>query len=106
MSEPDALCFTCGHSVATNLFANRLANGAPCPTCRDRLLDELPAPLPRLVVEDDAVQGAMSTAGEETVGSTTDSEPERIAANRARMHIVEPSPFDPSMDGEDDPIGA
>jgi hypothetical protein len=44
--EPDPLCFTCGLAFDGRHF-NRLKNGAVCPTCRDRLLDTLPAPLPR-----------------------------------------------------------
>ena len=46
MSDRNAVCFTCGHSVATNPFENRLEDGRACPTCRDRLLEEVSAALP------------------------------------------------------------
>ena len=46
MSDRHAVCFTCGHSVATNPFENRLEDGRACPTCRDRLLDEVAGALP------------------------------------------------------------
>lgn len=39
------VCFTCGLAY-DRLHFNRLRNGAVCPTCRDRLLDELPSILP------------------------------------------------------------
>lgn len=46
MSKNEPVCFTCGLVVASSPFANRLADGRACPTCRDRLLDEAPALLP------------------------------------------------------------
>jgi predicted Zn-ribbon and HTH transcriptional regulator len=39
------VCFTCGLAY-DRLHFNRLRNGAVCPTCRDRILDELPSLLP------------------------------------------------------------
>lgn len=45
-NQPDPVCFTCGLEY-DGQHLNRMRNGAVCPTCRDRLLDSLPAPLPR-----------------------------------------------------------
>ncbi len=39
------VCFTCGQHVDARRL-NRLPNGEPCPSCRDRLLEALPALLP------------------------------------------------------------
>lgn len=62
-AEPDPLCFTCGLAYDGRHF-NRLKNGAVCPTCRDRLLDSLPAPLPRRATSDEEQQvGAGVRAG-------------------------------------------
>lgn len=41
----DTLCFTCGLPFGSTRL-NHLANGEVCPSCRDRLLDALPAPFP------------------------------------------------------------
>ena len=61
--QPDPLCFTCGHACDGRHF-NRLKNGAICPTCRDRLLDSLPAPLPRRTkAEEEQQVGAGSSRG-------------------------------------------
>jgi hypothetical protein len=43
---PEPLCFTCGLPVGDPLRLNHLASGQVCPSCRDRLLDALPAPFP------------------------------------------------------------
>lgn len=62
-AEPDPLCFTCGLAYDGRHF-NRLKNGAVCPTCRDRLLDNLPAPLPRRATSDEDQQvGANARPG-------------------------------------------
>jgi len=45
-SESQSLCFTCGQETGDPPRLNRLENGLPCPTCRDRILAYLPAPLP------------------------------------------------------------
>jgi hypothetical protein len=42
------VCFTCGQPVAQEAEINQLPDGEPCPACRDRLLDQLPALLPNL----------------------------------------------------------
>lgn len=41
----ETLCFQCG-LPAGEMRLNHLPNGKVCPTCRDRLLDSLPAPFP------------------------------------------------------------
>jgi DNA-directed RNA polymerase subunit RPC12/RpoP len=41
------LCITCGIQVEETTQLNRLPNGQICPTCRERVLDSIPAPLPR-----------------------------------------------------------
>ena len=62
-AEPDPLCFTCGLAYDGRHF-NRLNNGAVCPTCRERMLDSLPAPLPRRVkVEEEQQVGTGASAG-------------------------------------------
>jgi len=45
-SESQSLCFTCGQDVGDPPRLNRLENGLPCPTCRDRILAYLPPALP------------------------------------------------------------
>lgn len=45
-SESQSLCFTCGQDVGEPPRLNRLENGLPCPTCRDRILAFLPPALP------------------------------------------------------------
>ncbi|MDF1799723.1 MAG: hypothetical protein P1V81_11140 [Planctomycetota bacterium] len=58
ISKDQSLCFTCGLDVGEPPRLNRLENGLPCPTCRDRILAYLPPALPgpgferRQVVED------------------------------------------------------
>ena len=44
--KPLSLCITCSHEVGEPPQLNRLPNGLPCPSCRDRILAFLPAPLP------------------------------------------------------------
>lgn len=46
MSEKQSTCITCGRDVGFPPQLNRLENGLPCPTCRDRVLDFLPPILP------------------------------------------------------------
>jgi DNA-directed RNA polymerase subunit RPC12/RpoP len=46
MSESQSLCFTCSQTVGDPPRLNRLENGLPCPTCRDRILAYLPPALP------------------------------------------------------------
>lgn len=56
------VCFTCGQPIGEPPRINELPDGEPCPTCRDRLLDSLPALLPSwapaLVAEDDGDEDA------------------------------------------------
>lgn len=40
------VCITCGLMAGDTLQLNRLPNGQTCPTCRDRVLDSIPAALP------------------------------------------------------------
>jgi hypothetical protein len=42
----ETLCFSCGLAVGVPPRLNRLQNGQVCPSCRDRVLDSLPAPFP------------------------------------------------------------
>lgn len=43
----DTICFTCGLAVQAPPRFNLLSSGEYCPTCRDRVLDAVPALLPR-----------------------------------------------------------
>lgn len=45
--DSDVVCFTCGLAVGKPLRVNTLPSGAPCPSCRDRVLEALPSLLPR-----------------------------------------------------------
>jgi hypothetical protein len=45
-SAPIPVCITCGLPTGVPAQLNRLSNGKLCPTCRDRVLDEIPAPFP------------------------------------------------------------
>jgi len=40
------LCFTCGLPFGDAARLNHLPSGQVCPSCRDRLLETLPAPFP------------------------------------------------------------
>ena len=71
-------------------FANRLANGEACPTCRERILDAAPAPLPRSVEEVEALGES-----ESPWGRGVEIEP----GSEASVWGTSPSDFD-------DPIGA
>jgi len=42
----DPVCIACGQPTGPRPRLNRLPDGRPCVSCRDRLLDELPAVLP------------------------------------------------------------
>jgi len=42
----DPVCFTCGESVGEPYRLNQLEDGRICPTCRDRVLAELPPLFP------------------------------------------------------------
>ena len=46
-TEAEILCFRCGQQLLDPPEVPTLPDGEPCPACRDRLLDLLPAPLPR-----------------------------------------------------------
>jgi hypothetical protein len=43
----DTLCFTCGQALQDPPRFNLLESGEYCPACRDRVLDAVPAVLPR-----------------------------------------------------------
>ncbi|MDP6538092.1 MAG: hypothetical protein QF410_00955 [Planctomycetota bacterium] len=45
-SDHDPRCFRCGQAAGASPRFHFLPNGAPCPACRDRLLESLPAALP------------------------------------------------------------
>ncbi len=40
------VCITCGLAVGSGTQLNRMNNGQVCPTCRERVLDAIPAALP------------------------------------------------------------
>lgn len=42
----DPVCIGCGQPTGPRPRLNQLPDGRTCPTCRDRLLDSLPAVLP------------------------------------------------------------
>jgi len=46
MSDRDPVCFTCGNSSAKESLGNRMADGRPCKTCFERILDAQPPLLP------------------------------------------------------------
>ena len=58
----ETLCFQCG-LPAGEMRLNHMPNGKVCPTCRDRLLDSLPAPFPTPVSRE--AEGAESGTEEE-----------------------------------------
>lgn len=43
----DTICITCGQALQDPPRFNLLESGEYCPTCRDRVLDAVPAVLPR-----------------------------------------------------------
>lgn len=57
MSEPS--CIQCGQPGGAQRL-NHLPNGLPCPVCRDRLLESLPAPFAGLGAEEEAEEPARS----------------------------------------------
>jgi hypothetical protein len=63
---PEPLCFTCGLPIGDPFRLNHLPGGQVCPSCRDRLLDSLPAPFPRRQHQPDpAAQGDPDLAYDE-----------------------------------------
>lgn len=42
----DPVCIACGQPTGPRPRLNRLSDGRICPSCRDRLLDDLPPILP------------------------------------------------------------
>ena len=52
----ETLCFTCGLPAGEPLRLNHLPNGSVCPTCRDRLLDSIPAPFPAPMARDGVIR--------------------------------------------------
>ena len=40
------VCIACGQATGPKPRLNRLPDGSPCPSCRDRLLETLPPVLP------------------------------------------------------------
>lgn len=81
-SARQPVCFTCGQPIGEPPRINELADGEPCPSCRDRLLDSLPPLLP-----------SWSPA------VTTDDEPVGLDAE-------EPRPHRPFEEGWEPPAGA
>ncbi|MAF65513.1 MAG: hypothetical protein CMJ84_07630 [Planctomycetes bacterium] len=45
-ADKEPRCFRCGQAAGGPPRFRFLPNGAPCPICRDRLLESLPAALP------------------------------------------------------------
>jgi len=79
MSEPrDTVCFTCGQPAGDFPRLNCLPGGQVCPTCRDRLLESLPACLPSESEETELGEGTASielleldSGGDEPDGETS-----------------------------------
>jgi hypothetical protein len=46
MSDREPVCITCGHSTATDTIGNKMADGTPCSSCFERVLDAQPPLLP------------------------------------------------------------
>ena len=46
MDPKEPTCFTCGLTLSDPPRLNRMEDGSTCPTCRDRLLEELPGVFP------------------------------------------------------------
>lgn len=78
--ETLSLCFNCHQEVGEPPRLNRLANGLPCPACRDRILAFLPAPLPGPGSRDFAV--------------SEDVEEEDAAPKAGRLYAVDFSDHD------------
>jgi len=58
-----SICFNCGQAVGDPPRLNRTDSGLVCPTCRDRLLDALPAMLPGMPVYDAPAPGDAAEVG-------------------------------------------
>lgn len=58
MSETS--CIQCGQPSGSPQRLNHLANGLPCPICRDRLLESLPAPFGGQSREEEVEEAARS----------------------------------------------
>lgn len=57
---PETSCIQCGQPSGAPQRLNHLANGLPCPVCRDRLLESLPAPFAGLGADEEAEEPARS----------------------------------------------
>lgn len=86
----DTLCFTCGLPSGDPLRLNHLPSGEVCPNCRDRLLDALPAPFPRVLRE-------VPDPDEKYL-----AEPEPLD-ERPRMEALRPRPPAPPQDHGPEP---
>ena len=78
----DTICFTCGQALQDPPRFNLLESGEYCPTCRDRVLDAVPAVLPRRpgVPRERAVYEAQMDFGfEESEGPSEPPDPPRRA---------------------------
>jgi hypothetical protein len=80
MSAPSpTLCFTCGLPLGDPPRLNHLPGGQVCPSCRDRLLDHLPALLPGGLRPEEAWEEAW----EEVPSSSAADGPRRLEADEA-----------------------
>jgi len=52
----ETICITCGQALGEIPRLNRLEDGRPCPSCRDRLLEILPPALPAAVAHEVEVE--------------------------------------------------
>lgn len=109
MSAGSTVCLTCGCPAGDPPVLNRLPSGEPCPSCRDRTLEVLPALLPGLPVlgggraggaRDEPARPELveeTAEGDEEVVEEEDSvEEEAEAAPTPRFRIVPPA--DPHRD--------
>ena len=88
---PEPICFTCGLPSGSNARLNHLPNGQVCPSCRDRLLEALPAPFPvALAREDEEVESGELEAVDGTPEPASTAEP----MARELLPLV-PPPRDP-----------
>ncbi|MFT5052779.1 MAG: hypothetical protein ACI8QZ_004216 [Chlamydiales bacterium] len=80
MPESDVVCFHCSQPIGDPPQLNEMADGEPCPACRDRLLDELPP----------IFHAPLEAGGAIPVQETGTGEPEQASG----LRLVEDDPDD------------
>ena len=99
----ETLCFQCGQPAGDPTRLNHMPNGSVCPTCRDRLLDSLPAPFPTPVTRDvDAREHRVSPS---EPAARTRPEPEEVEELReappsTRLRALGQGPSNPFRDDD------